>query len=157
MSSGRFVPSVHARLVLAGALALAAMVLFLLDRSDTPSRSERTAAVKADLQEVDRVVQRLFTRYGIRKEWVRTWQVRGPDRSFLRTERKVFVPPAFVSVAFNRDLSAALEGLGATAVATEHTRENTVTMHIKTGGTIIESITFVVKRDLISERKEPDH
>ncbi len=107
---------------------------------------ERASAVKADLQPVNAIVDTVLARHGITPDRVRTWQVRTPGRAFLRIERRVLVPPEFVSVQFNHDLNEALDGTGARVIATERTRENTVTTHIKRGTSIIESITFVVTR-----------
>ena len=148
----RLAPPIRNRALLAAALAVVAAVLFLLGRSATPGDADRALMVRNELRPVHILLDSLLREYGVARVNVRSWQVQTPDRRFLRTERRITVPPEFVSVRFNRDLNRALEGTGTRAVATERTRENTVTMHIKDGSTIIESITFVVDRKV--KRKE---
>jgi len=140
--------SIVSRGILAAALAVLALVLFLLHQPARETPDERTQGVRRDLRSVNAVVDTLLLLHGIGKDQVRSWQVKTPDRKFIRTERRVLVPPDFISVKFNHALNRALEGTGARVVATERTKENTVTIHIKNGPTIIESITFVVSRKL---------
>lgn len=140
--------SIVPRGIIAGALAVLATVLFLLHPPAPETPEERAREVRSDLGSVNAVVDTLLTRHGIGKEQVRSWQVKTPDRKFIRTERRVLVPPDFISVKFNHALNLALEGTGARVVATERTKEHTATIHIKSGTTIIESITFVVDRKL---------
>jgi hypothetical protein len=134
------------RLAVAAGLAVVAGVLFLEDHRAPVDAVERAHIVRGDLRSVNTVVDTVLARYGITPDEVRTWQVQTPDKKFLRTERRVMVPPDFISVKFNHDLNQALDGTGARVVATERTKEKTVTVHIKSGSTIIESITFVVQR-----------
>ena len=135
------------RLVVAAGLAVVATVLFLMEHPAPVGPAERAQTVRGDLRSVNTVVDTVLARHGITQDQVRSWQVRTPDKKFLRTERRVMVPPDFISVKFNHDLNEALDGTGARVVATERTKENTVTVHIKSGATIIESITFVVYRN----------
>ncbi len=137
--------SLRRKVVLAGTLAVLALVLFLLVTSgSTPDR--RAIIYKGDIHDITVVVDTILARYGIDRSAVKTRQVRSPDKKFLRVERRVEVPPEFVSVNFNRDLSEKLDAMGLRLVATERTKENTVTMHVKKDDTILQSITFMVKR-----------
>ncbi len=151
--------SIRTRLYLAAGLAVVAAVLFLVDGRRPAQVDARIQAVKGDLKDVNRIVDTLLARYGIQPDWIRTWQVQSPQRAFFRTERRVYVPPEFISVNFNHDLSSALTPYGARVVATERSKENTVTVHIKQDETIIESIAFVLKRSLRGERSgsQPPH
>jgi hypothetical protein len=151
----RTAPSPTKRILLAAGLAVLAAVLFLIDRPAPLPVEDRARVVRGDLRSVNTIVDTVLARHGILREQVRSWQVQGPGRKFLRIERRVTVPPEFVSVQFNHDLNEALDGTGARVVATERTRENTVTTHIKRGSTIIESITFVVTRNPVTRPPRP--
>ncbi|MFN0159469.1 MAG: hypothetical protein ACKVRP_15515 [Bacteroidota bacterium] len=135
------------KLILAAALAVVAAVLFLLDATLPASIDQRAEIVRGQLPDINTAVDTLLARHGIGRERVKTWQVQTPDKKFIRVERRVYVPPEFVSVKFNHDLNRMMRDFGALAVATERTKENTVTMHIKKDERIIESITFVVKNE----------
>ena len=132
------------KFILAAALAVVAAVLFLLDATLPVSIDQRAEIVRSQLPDVNTVVDTLLARYGIPRDRVKTRQVQIPGGKFVRMERRVSVPPEFISVSFNRDLAGMIGHLGAQAIATERTKENTVTMHIRQDGRIIESITFVV-------------
>jgi hypothetical protein len=137
------------QLLVACALVVLAGILFLLEGSPGEYREPaRVAEARPALAALNEAVDTLLARYRIDRGWVKTWRVQTPDRKFLRVERRVFVPPDFISLNFNHDLSRAVQDFGATAVATERTKENIVTIHIKKDRTIIQSISLVTKRDL---------
>jgi hypothetical protein len=89
------------------------------------------------------VIDTVLARHGIPRSAVRIWRVQAPDRRLLRVERRIAVPPEFVSVRFTHDLSLAVAPFGARAVATERTRENTVTVHIRKDGVVLQSLALV--------------
>jgi hypothetical protein len=136
--------------VLVGGLAACAAVLFLVDRLAPSAGDNKSPVASLDSLEgrVHSVVDSLLASHQIRKEWVKTWQVRTPDKRFIRTERRVLVPPEFVSLDFNRDLNRSLSEYGVRTVATERTKGITVTMHIMRRGHVMESLVFVMKPDL---------
>jgi len=134
-----------------GALALAAVVLLLAlrVRDKVEARTLMSeAAARPVLVEIDARVDSLLDRHDIKQEWRKSWTVTNPAKKFIRKERRIFVPARFVSLDFNHELSRELSGLHARLVATERTRESTVTMHILVDETIIESLVFVLNRDL---------
>lgn len=139
------------RLVVVGMLAVGSLVLFMANRV-TEKIEKRSALKEAQarplLQRVNAAVDTLLDRYRIESKWVKSWSVFTPGRKFIREERRVYVPPRFISVDFNHDLGAALAGDDVRIVATERTKESTVSMHVINDGMIIESISFVLKRDL---------
>ena len=138
------------RVVLVGGLAACAAVLFLVDRLAPNAGNNPSPVASPDSLEkkVHSVVDSLLASHQIRKEWVKTWQVRTPDKRFIRTERRVLVPPEFVSLDFNLDLNRSLSEYGVRTAATERTKESTVTMHIMIRGHVIQSLVFVMKPDL---------
>ena len=114
---------------------------------------EKKTALKAAqarplLQLVNAAVDTLLDRDRIDEKWVKSWSVFTPTRKFIREERRIYVPPRFISVDFNHDLADMLSKYGVRVVATERTRESTVSMHVINDGMIIESISFVLKREL---------
>jgi hypothetical protein len=143
--------SLRLRLMILGALALAAVVLLLAlrVRDKVEARTLMSeAAARPVLVEIDARVDSLLDRHDIKQEWRKSWTVTNPAKKFIRKERRIFVPARFVSLDFNHELSRELSGLHARLVATERTRESTVTMHILVDETIIESLVFVLNRDL---------
>ena len=83
----------------------------------------------------------------------RTWTVRIPGTTLTRTEKRVSVPREFDSIEFNHTLSKHLAPLGAHVVATERSKEATVTMHIVAGGETVYSVSFVTDPDYHSKEK----
>jgi hypothetical protein len=132
-------------------LFVGALVLFMANRvTEKISQKAEQKEIHARplLAEINTVVDTLLNRYQIESNWVKSWSVFTPDKKFVREERRVYVPQRFIALDFNHDLSRALEHLGVRVVATERTRESSVSMHIVNDGMIIESIGFVLKRDL---------
>ncbi len=120
---------------------IAAALWILLEPRQTKDTSESTTSEAAD---IERVVQRLFTQYRIGT--VRTRSIVTGGRGFRRIERRVSVPEEFNTLSFNHDLTRALAEHGATVIATEKLEDNSVGMHIKKDGVIIETIVFEMNR-----------
>lgn len=139
---------IRTKLIVVLTLAIVCVALAFLVGELPVSSAEHAADVRDEVADVNAVLDSLFARYHIERKAVKTWHVQTPDKKFIRVERRVIVPPDFISLRFNHDLSRELERFGARAVATERTKENAVTMHIKRDGIIIQSITFLVKRSL---------
>ena len=132
-------------------LAVGSLVLFMANR--VTEKIEKKSALKEAqfhplLKLINTTVDPLLNRYEIENRWVRSWNVLTRDRRFIRSERRVYVPPRFISLDFNHDLSRELARFDARVIATERTKESTVSMHIVVDGMIVESIMFVLKRDL---------
>lgn len=138
-------------MVAVGMLAVGSLVLLMASRvSEKIEKKNALKEVHARplLAQVNAVVDTLLGHYEVDPRWVKSWSVFTPNKKFVREERRVYVPPGFISLNFNHDLSRALAKYDVQLVATERTRESTVSMHILNDGMIIESISFVVKRDL---------
>ena len=133
--------------ILVGLLAIISSGLFVVQRPGSSRQSVRPA-IGHSIEGINAVIDTLFGRYGIRSTWVRTWRVQVPNREFKRIERRVYVPTDFISLTFNHDLNTMLSEFDAKAIATERSKENTVSMHIMQNGIVIQSLLFVVKRDL---------
>ncbi len=159
MTSVQLSREIRARLFIASMLGLSALVLFAANRATERVRrgsGVSTPQLQGVTREVETVLDTLFVRHGIEQTWVKTWRVQTPDKRTIRIEKRVFVPPEFVSVVFNQELNRLIMQYGARAVALEHLEESTVTMHIIHDHMIIESVSFVVRRDLRPTDGGPD-
>jgi len=129
------------RVMIAAALAGCAVVLLVLDQPT--GRSFDAQQFRADLQTFDGVVDSLLALYGVQKQKVRKWQVLTPDRRLIRTERRVLVPPGFLTMEFNRDLNRAVSPLDARVAATERTKESVVILHVVNQGATVLTTSLV--------------
>lgn len=134
--------SINGKVIVLLTLAVLAAVLFLL--WDVNGGGAPTSTVSEGTEDLQPILDSLFHRYGIEHRQVKTWRVRGPGGELTRVQDRITVPNEFVSVSFNHDLNLELTHIGARAVATERTKENTVTMHIKMDRRIVRSISFVL-------------
>jgi hypothetical protein len=139
------------RLVAVAILVAGGFVLFVGGRVSEKIEKKsavRQAQARPLLQQINTVIDTLLLRHRIDRKWVKSWSVFTPGRRFIREERRIYVPPRFVSLDFNHDLSRELEPHNIRVVATERTRGMTVSMHIVFGGMVVETLVFVLKRDL---------
>jgi hypothetical protein len=104
---------------------------------------------------VEHAVSALLAGNGVEPRRVRTWRVGSPRHQEFRIEQLVRVSPDFVSIEFNRALSAALAPHDIRVSATERTRERTVTMHLVFGGAVIRTLTFIMDPDLARKANHP--
>ena len=142
------------RLIVAGFLSLGVVVLFAANRVADKSAARRSATAVNEargLEGIAAAVDTVLRRYGIPPGSVKTWRVSTVDKRFSRVERRINVPPEFISLNFNLDLNRELDRYDARVIATERTKESAVTIHIVLDGKTIESITFITKRDLQQE------
>lgn len=143
--------AVRLRVVAAVMLVVSALVLFMANRVTEKieqKSSLREVQLRPLLQQVNEVVDTLLDRFQVDRTWVTSWNVFTRDKRFIRQERRVYVPSKFVSLDFNHDLARGLSPYGVRVIASERTREMSVSMHMIHEGMVIESITFVLKRDL---------
>jgi hypothetical protein len=127
------------RLILAVGLLLAALALFLLDESLSGSSSK---PVPPD-PSLSAIIEQLLKEYGVGGNQVRTWHVKTPNGSIIRTERRVLVPRGFPAVEFNRDLNKAMLSHGARVAGTERTKESVVVLHVVQHGQTVQTISLV--------------
>jgi hypothetical protein len=143
--------AVRWRLIAIVILLVGGLVLFMANQvtEKIKEKAKQTEVHERPLlAEVNSVIDTLLDQYKIDDKWMRSWSVFTPDKKFVREERRIYVPPRFISLDFNHDLSRALAHMGVRVIATERTRESTVSMHIISKGVIIETLGFVLKRDL---------
>jgi hypothetical protein len=148
-------PGLRIRVILAILLACCAVLLVLLNVAtekigQRAGRGRATAvrtvsAEDAALVGINSVVDTLLARYQIDRRSVKSWYVQTADKRNIRLERRVIVPSDFLSVKFNLDLNRMVSAYDARAVATERTKESTVTMHIIRNKMIVQTIAFVMQ------------
>lgn len=137
-------PSLRTRLRIASGLALSALLLTaaeLAGGGSTPG--ETPGARRAADEAVIAAIDSLCPLYGIDVSRARTWKATAAGVPTGRIEEKIPVPPGFRSLEFNHALAVRIAPFGAGIVATERSKENSVTMHVVRGGTTIRSLSFV--------------
>ncbi len=144
MRARAIAPPLRKRLVIASGLALCAIVLTaagLVTRGNVPAgtpggRRGAEAGIAA-------AIDSLCPLYSIDARLIRSWKATAAGEPTGRIEEKIPVDPGFRSLEFNHALAARIAPFGAFVVATERSKENSVTMHIVCGGTTIRSLWFV--------------
>ena len=138
-------PPLRRRLVIASGLALCATLLTAagLITGGGSRPSETPAGRKSAEAGIAAAIDSLFRLYAIDARLVRSWKASVAGEPTGRIEEKIPVDPAFRSLEFNHALAARIAPFGAGVVATERSKENSVTMHVVRGGATIRSLWFV--------------
>ena len=103
--------------------------------------------------EIDREVDSVLVHFNIEKEWSRKRQINIPNTDFFRTERHVLIPPGVQTVQMNQVFNTMAHRYNGRAIASENTREKTVTIHIETEGYIVQ--TIILKHSDNLQRRRP--
>jgi hypothetical protein len=108
------------------------------------------------VKEIDRQVDTVLTQFRIENNWCRKRDVVIPGTNLNRVERKVLIPPDIIPVQMNQAFNLMAQRYGGRAVGSENIKENTVTIHIKLEGYIIETIILKTSKDLkrVVEKKQ---
>jgi hypothetical protein len=143
-------PSLRGRVLVAGILAVTAVVLLVVVIAGRGSEGDPRGTI-ADAHDEGKAIaaafDTLFTQYRIDRAAVRTWHAGSARQKLARMEQRVTVPAAFPTLEFNHRLNALLEKVGAHVTATERTRDNIVTMHVVRRGVIVRSVTFELRQN----------
>src|SRR5690349_16993296 len=137
--------SLFIRLVLTVALAAAAFGMYFMSRTGSqqpeapPPKKEPP---QASLSELDREVDGVLTKFKIDKAWVHKVAIPIPNSSLKRIERRIVIPPDIAPVQMNVSLNDMAKRYSARAVASENTKENTVTIHIEVDGYLVQTIVL---------------
>jgi hypothetical protein len=137
-------PALRRRLVISSGLALCALLLTgagLITQGR--ARSETPAGRRAAEAGIAAAIDSLLPVYGIDVRLIRSWKATAAGEPTGRTEEKIPVGPGFRSLEFNHALASRIAPFGAGIVATERSKENSVTMHVVRGGATIRSLWFV--------------
>jgi len=135
--------------ILAG-LAVACLGLFLANRlfgvdplpALAPPREDSLTAAALNAH-----VDSVCIRFGLDPGAGRTRRVQGESGSPTRNERRFRVPPDFSTLEFNSALNTRLFPSGARVVATERTREKSVSMCIVKNGQTLLTVVLDVRKD----------
>ncbi len=137
--------SILARGLIAVVLALAALALFLLPhgRGTSPASSDEGEVQHVDREiavRLDHDIDTVLTRFGIEQEWVRKREIPLPGREVSRWERRVAIPPDMIPSQMNLAFSSLAKRYHGRAVASENSKENSVTIHMELDGLILQTI-----------------
>lgn len=139
-------PPVRRRLVLAFALSLCALALSGVQMFGG-KELEPESGVRPNLKAIGATLDTLYERFGIDRGALRTWMARAAGVETGRMEQRIPVGRSFDAIQFNLALARALSPTGVHVVASEHSRETSVTMHIVSRRMTIWSVSFVLDSD----------
>jgi len=152
-----FDKSIFFRFLIVLAAAGAALIVFLADQSLAKKQSKQAPLnITSATREIDRAVDSVLAQFRIDKNWCRKRNVEIPGTNFNRVERKVLIPPEIIPVQMNQALNMIAQRYGGRAIGSENLRENSVTIHIKLEGYIIQTIILKTSKDLkrTTEKKQ---
>ncbi len=131
-------------IIIASCLALCALLLSAagMITGGNPDR-ETPAARRAAEAGIAAAIDSISPRFGVDARLIRRWKATAAGEPTGRIEEKIPAPPGFRSLELNHALARAIAPLGARVVATERSKENSVTMHVVRGGVTIRSLLFV--------------
>jgi hypothetical protein len=109
--------------------------------------------VAVNPEEIGRTVEKILAERRAEAAGSRVWKVRFTGTTFTRTEQRVTVPREFDTIEFNHALGKRLAPLGANVVATERSKEATVTMHVVAAGATIYSLSLVTDPEFHSKER----
>jgi len=138
-------PPLRLRLLVASGLAAVALVLTVagLFGSTGSRQAEPESARRGAEAGIAAAIDSLCPVYGIDAGRIRSWKATAAGSPTGRIESRIPVPAGFRSLEFNHALASRIAPLGAGVVATERSKENSVTMHVVRGGVTIRSLSFV--------------
>jgi hypothetical protein len=105
--------------------------------------SETPAGRRSAEARIAAAIDSLCSLYAIDARLIRSWKATAAGEPTGRIEEKIPVNPGFRSLEFNHALVLRIAPFGAGVVATERSKENSVTMHVVREGTTIRSLWFV--------------
>jgi hypothetical protein len=118
--------------------------LFVVDPAPAPALFREDPLTAAAL---NAHVDSVCIRFGIDPDMGRTRRVQGVGGPPTQNERRFRVPPDFSTLEFNSALSTRLLPTGARVVATERTKEKSVSMCIVKNGQTLLTVVLDVRRD----------
>ena len=99
------------------------------------------AAKKAIIPaQIDKMVDTMLVKYGVDLKRVRKRKIAVPGNEFVRIERQVPLPPSVAMLLMTADFQAMAKQYGGRAIASENSKDNTVTVHIEEDKTILQSL-----------------
>jgi hypothetical protein len=95
------------------------------------------------LKNIDDVVRRTLTQFGVEEKTMRTRNVQTPNNVFSRVERRAQVPEDFSVLRFNQELGEDVSTANASVIGTERTKEGQTTIHVVWKGRIVQTIILI--------------
>ena len=145
MTDGFAEPALRKRLVIAGLLAAAALLLTAAGAgAGSAAAPESDAEIRVRSRGSAAALDSLLAQEGDRRHGRPNLARHVAGKPTGRIEQRVTVGPGRSSASsFNHELGVRVAEFGARVVATEKTQEQVVTMHVVRGRTTIRSISFV--------------
>jgi hypothetical protein len=134
------------RIAVAGLLFVLAGGLFVasLQLGHPPEAyGYNTRDIQLARRKIDAAIDSVFIRQHVDPHKVKTRDACVIGSSVLRRESVIEAPADFVSLVFNFALQKEIVPLGARLIASEHTKDETVVMHVRTGGVIVRTLVFI--------------
>jgi hypothetical protein len=137
------------RSLLSVALGSVALVLFVMNKPAAEKSQEQLRQEFAStLQQIDREIDSVLTRSGVQQKWIRKQAIPLANVFFPRIERRVAVPPEFLTLQLNAVLNSIAHRYNGRAVGTEDLKQHTVSIHIELQRVIVETIILKTNFDL---------
>jgi hypothetical protein len=135
--------------ILAG-LTVLGLGLFLANRVLAPGRGADPVFPREDsltALAVNAHIDSVCILFGLDPRSGRTRRAKEESGSPAHKERRFRVPPDFSTLEFNSTLQTRLLPSGARVIATEHTREKSVSMSIVTNGQTVLTVVLDVRKE----------
>lgn len=133
--------SMNVRAVIALLLSIVLVGLVLERIREQPEFDGPASAIKG-VRRLDAAIDTALRRRGIDVRLVKTRHVKIGNEVTTRWESHIDVSPSFASIPLQHDLAVALVPFGASIIATEHMKEETVVMHIRQERHISRTLVF---------------
>lgn len=147
----KFNKSIFFRFLIISILAASAFGLRLMV-DEPPQTSEQIEQnFSRKIVEIDREVDSILVRFRIEKNWCRKKLIPITGTNLDRIEKRVLIPPEIMPILINRELNLMAQRYGGRAIGSENSKENSVTIHIKLEGYILETIILKTSKDLQRE------
>ncbi|GEM_PF-2037553 len=95
-----------------------------------------------NLPEIDATIDSILVKYGVNLKYVRKKKIAVQDSGFVRIERQVPIPPKVGTVLMTAEFHGMAQRYGGRAVASENLKENSTTVHLEAGKSIVQSLVL---------------
>jgi hypothetical protein len=137
----QFEKSIFFRTLILLVLIIGAVWVFATTKAETPVQQARSEQdITRIASNIDREVDSVLMQFKIDKKSIRKKIFKIPETELERTERRVAIPRELDPIAINREMNLMAQKYHARAGGSENLKENTVTIHIKLEGYIVETI-----------------
>ncbi len=119
------------RSLLSVVLGAAAVTLFLMNETVSKQYEAEHQDIRALQKLIDGEIESALARSGVEQKWIRKQTIPLANTNFSRIERRVAVPPEFLSLQLNAALNSMAHRYNGRAIGTEDLKQHTVSIHIE--------------------------